>query len=110
MSIPTIEARRFTIGKYEVRAKPIPHSAHMLRYTVFVAGNPIGSMASVPNESDCRFLENPPPTPALVQFKYTSRPGRPKKGAPPRIALDAPPAPREELPHDMAFPQPTDER
>jgi hypothetical protein len=31
------------------------------------------------------------------------RPGRPKKGAPPRHHEPAP-APREELPHDMTFP------
>jgi hypothetical protein len=110
MTIPTVEARRFSVGKYEIRATPIPQSAHMLRYTVFVDGKPIGSMASVPSESDCRFLESPPATPALVQFKYTYRPGRPKKGAAPRAASDVPPASRDELPHGMAFPQPSDER
>jgi len=110
MTIPTVEARRFSVGKYEIRATPIPQSAHMLRYTVFVDGKPIGSMASVPSESDCRFLESPPATPALVQFKYTYRPGRPKKGAAPRAASDVPPASRDELPHGMAFPQRTDER
>jgi hypothetical protein len=110
VSIPTLEARRFTIGKYEIRARPIPHSAHMLRYTVFAGGKYIGSMASVPSESDCRFLENPPVTPPLVQFKYSHRPGRPKKGAPARTSPDAPPASRDELPHGMEFPQRSDER
>ena len=110
MSIPTLEAMRFTVGKYEIRARPIPHSAHMLRYTIFVDGKYIGSMASVPSESDCRFLENPPVTPPLVQFKYTYRPGRPKKGAPARTSPDAPPASRDELPHGMEFPQRSDER
>jgi hypothetical protein len=109
MTIPTIVGRRFSLGKYDVVAKPIPGSAHMLRYTVFVAGKRVGAMASEPNESDCRFLESPPATPPLVRFQYVYRPGRPKKGAPART-VDAPPPPREELPHGMEFPQPTDER
>jgi hypothetical protein len=110
MTIPTLKARRFTVGKYEVRATPMAHSAHMLRYTVFAGGNHIGSMASVPSESDCRYLENPPVTPPLVPYQSVYRPGRPKKDAPPRAPLDAPLAPREELPYGMALPQPTDER
>jgi hypothetical protein len=109
MTIPTVVGRRFRIGKYNVIATPIAHSAHMLRYTVFVDGKRIGVMVSAPNESDCRFMENPPVTPPLVPFHYAYRPGRPKKGAPPRAAIDAPP-PREELPHGMAFPTPVDER
>jgi hypothetical protein len=109
MTIPALAGRRFSVGKYEIVATPITHSAHMLRYTVFLDGKRIGAMASVPNESDCRWLEKPPVTPPLVPFQYIYRPGRPKKGAPPRAPLDAQ-TPREELPHDMAFPQPTDER
>ena len=109
MSIPTVEGRRFSVGKYEIVATPIPYSAHMLRYMVFVDGKRIGTMASLPSESDCRFLEKPPIVPPLVPFQYLYRPGRPKKGAPPRTA-DAPAPPREELPHGMAFPEPTEER
>lgn len=109
MSIPTVEGRRFSVGKYDIVGTPIPYSAHMLRYTVFVDGKQIGAMASLPSESDCRFLEKPPIVPPLVPFQYLYRPGRPKKGAPPRAA-DAPLPPRDELPHGMAFPQPTDER
>ena len=109
MTIPTVEGRRFSVGKYDIVARPIPHSTHMLRYTVFVAGKRIGTLASYPNESDCRFLESPPATPPLVQFQYVYRPGRPKKGAAPRVT-EAPAPPRDELPHGMAFPQPTDER
>jgi hypothetical protein len=109
MTIPTLEGRRFSVGKYDIVATPIPGSAHMLRYTVFVAGKRIGASASEPNESDCRFMEAPPATPPLVPFQYIYRPGRPKKGAPPRASLDAP-APRDELPHGMAFPKPTEER
>jgi hypothetical protein len=109
MSIPTVEGRRFSIGRYDIIATPIPHSAHMLRYTVFVDGKRIGAMASMPSESDCRFLEKPPPVPALVPWQPTYRPGRPKKGAPPRTT-DAPAPAREELPHGMVFPEPTDER
>jgi hypothetical protein len=108
MAIPSTAGRRFTVGKYDVVAKPIPGSAHMLRYTVFVAGKRVGSMASEPNESDCRFLESPPVTPPLVPFQYLYRPGRPKKGAPPRN-VEAPPPHREELPHGMAFPKSSEE-
>jgi hypothetical protein len=107
--IPTIEAKRLSVGKYDIIATPITYSAHMLRYTVFVAGKRIGAMASMPSESDCRFLEQPPVVPALVPWQATYRPGRPKKGAPARTN-EAPAAPREELPHGMAFPQPSDER
>jgi hypothetical protein len=109
MSIPTVEGRRFTIGKYEIIAQPIPYSAHMLRYTVFAGGKRIGATASMPSESDCRFLEKPPVIPPLVPFQATYRPGRPKKGAPPRVAADAPQAPREELPHGIAVPQSSEE-
>jgi hypothetical protein len=110
VTIPTIVARRFALGKYNIIATPIPHSAHMLRYTIFVDGKRIGAMASMPSESDCRFLENPPLVPPLVPWQSTYRPGRPKKGAPPRAPLEAPAAPREELPYRMALPNPTDER
>jgi hypothetical protein len=110
MTIPTVEGRRFSVGKYDVVATPIPGSAHMLRYTVFVNGKRVGAMASEPNESDCRFMEEPPITPPLVPFQYIYRPGRPKKDAPPRASLDSPPPARDELPHGMAFPKPTEER
>lgn len=109
MTIPTIHARRFSVGKYDIVATPIAHSAQMLRYTVFIGGKRIGAMVSMPAESDCRFLENPPIVPPLVAYTSTYRPGRPKKGAPPRTA-EAPAPLREELPNEMAFPQPTDER
>ena len=82
MSIPTVEGRRFKLGKYEIIAQPIPSSAHMLRYTVFVAGKRIGATVSMPTESDCRFLEKPPIVPPLKIFS-SYRPGRPKKGTPP---------------------------
>ena len=38
MSVPTVEGRRFSIGKYHIVATPITYSAHMLRYTVYVEG------------------------------------------------------------------------
>lgn len=79
---------RFTVGKYEVIAQPIPGSAHMLRYTVFVKGVRIGAMASVPTESDCKFLESPPAVPPVKPFQVFYRPGRPKKGAQPPSAAD----------------------
>jgi hypothetical protein len=103
MTIPRVEGRRFSVGKYEVIAKPIPSSAHMLRYTVFVDGKRIGATVSQPSESDCRFLEAPPAVPPLVAYQAIYRPGRPKKGAPPRTNEPAP-QPREELPHGMTFP------
>ena len=71
------------IGKYEIIAQPIAGSAHMLRYTVFVGGRRIGATASMPTESDCRYLERPPVVPPLKPFQVFYRPGRPKKGATP---------------------------
>jgi hypothetical protein len=109
MTIPTIEGRRFSVGKYDIVATPIPGSAHMLRYTIFLNGKRIGAKVSQPNESDCRFLENPPVTPPLVPFQATYRPGRPKKGTPPRTNEPVAP-PREELPHGMYLPTSTVER
>jgi hypothetical protein len=105
MSIPVIERKRFMVGKYEVIAHPVPHSAHMLRYTVFVDRKRIGSLLSVPTESDCRFLEKPPVVPPLKIFHLTNRPGRPKKGSRPPVQPEnrAPSAPREELPADVAI-------
>jgi hypothetical protein len=104
MSIPMVEGRRFRLGKYEVVGQPIPHSAHMLRYTVFVDGIRIGALASVPTESDCRFLEHPPVVPPLKIYSVIYRPGRPKKGTvrPTDKAL-APPA--LELPHEISLPR-----
>lgn len=106
MTIPVIKARRFMVGEYEVIAQPIAYSAHMLRYNVFRNGKRIGGLASVPSESDCRFLEHPPVVPPLRTYSVTSRPGRPKKGAK-RPASESEknlPLPREELPHEIALP------
>ena len=107
MSIPMVEGRRFRLGKYEVVGQPIPHSAHMLRYTVFFDGIRIGALASVPTESDCRFLEHPPAVPPLKIYSVIYRPGRPKKGTvrPVDRAL-APSAP--ELPHEIVLPRERD--
>jgi hypothetical protein len=103
MSIPTVERRRFKVGKYDIIAHPIPNSAHMLRYTVFVGGKRIGATVSVPTESDCRFLEKPPVVPPLKIFS-SYRPGRPKKGSrPPPTADTATQAPRESLPLDISL-------
>jgi hypothetical protein len=106
VSIPVIQARRFIVGDYEVIAQPIPHSAHMLRYNVFRNGKRIGGLASVPTESDCRFLEHPPVVPPLKTYSVTNRPGRPKKGEKrPTTERDrAFSAPREELPHGIGLP------
>ena len=103
---PARQARsRFMVGKYEIIAQPISGSAHMLRYTVFVGRQRIGSLLSVPTESDCRFLEKPPIVPPLKIFHLTNRPGRPKKGSrpPPTPESRAPMAPREELPSDVSI-------
>ena len=109
MTIPTIEGRRFTVGKYEIVATPIPHSAHMLRYTVYFDGRRLGALASQPTESDCRFLEDPPEVPPLKIFSITYRPGRPKKSAAPR-AYEPAPAPREQIPSEIHLPKGGDER
>ena len=109
MTIPTVAGRRFSVGKYEIVATPMSHSAHMLRYNVFLDGKRIGATASVPSESDCRFLEAPPVVPPLVPYQAMYRPGRPKKGAAPR-SNEAPPLPREDLPDGMTFPKQNDER
>ena len=61
--------KRFMIGKYEIIAQPIAGSAHMLRYTVFVGGRRVGATASMPTESDCRYLERPPVVPPLKPFQ-----------------------------------------
>lgn len=106
MSIPVSGQLRFMVGKYEIIARPIPHSTHMLRYTVFVGGKRIGALASMPSESDCLFLENPPPVPPLKLYTSAYRPGRPKNGSrPPQAPADkAVPAVREELPDGLPLP------
>jgi hypothetical protein len=73
-------ARRFKLGKYDIVAQPAPGSAHMLRYTVLLEGRCLGAQLSVPCESDCRFMESPPPVPPLKVYSVTFRPGRPRKG------------------------------
>lgn len=101
------ERRRFMLGKYEIIAQPIPGSAHMLRYTVFVGGRRIGATASVPTESDCRYLERPPVVPPLKPFQVFYRPGRPKKGATPHGTAEAQqPVPREDIPAGISIPEP----
>ena len=102
------ERKRFMIGKYEIIAQPIPGSAHMLRYTVFVAGRRIGATASMPTESDCRYLERPPVVPPLKPFQVFYRPGRPKKGAAPRQpVIDVHHgAPRDDIPAGISIPIP----
>ncbi len=100
------ERRRFMLGKYEIIAQPIPGSAHMLRYTVFVGGRRVGATASMPTESDCRYLERPPVVPPLKPFQVFYRPGRPKKGAtPPQPAIDVHHGmPRDDIPAGISIP------
>lgn len=101
------ERKRFMLGKYEIIAQPIPGSAHMLRYTVFVGGRRIGATASVPTESDCRYLERPPAVPPLKPFQVFYRPGRPKKGATPAVAGEVHHGvPREDIPAGISIPEP----
>ena len=79
----------------------------MLRYTVFVGGRRIGATASVPTESDCRYLERPPVVPPLKPFQVFYRPGRPKKGATPVNQGDVHHAvPREDIPAGISIPVP----
>jgi hypothetical protein len=97
-------AGRFMVGKYTVVAEPVTYARQMLRYTIYSGKTRIGAMVSVPSESDCRFLENPPVVPPLKVFYVTSRPGRPKKDARSPVALDRnPPGFREELPSDVSL-------
>ena len=98
--------RRFMLGKYEIIAQPIAGSAHMLRYTVFVGGRRIGATASMPTESDCRYLERPPVVPPLKPFQVFYRPGRPKKGTVPQQPASEVHhgVPREEIPAGISIP------
>jgi hypothetical protein len=80
MTTSLLEPRQFMIGKYEIRAQRANGSAHMLRDTVMLNGKRLGALLSMPTESDCRFLEAPPPVPPLKIFQVTYRRGRPKKG------------------------------
>ena len=89
MAIPSLERRQFKIGKYDIIAQPAFGSEQMLRYTVLLDGRRLGALFSMPGESDCRFLESPPPVPPLKIFYVTSRPGRPKKDAPPKAPAPA---------------------
>jgi hypothetical protein len=85
MTLPALERKQYKLGKYDIVAQPLlGSSAHMMRYTVMLNGRRLGALMSVPTESDCRFMEAPPPVPPLRVFALTNRPGRPKKGAPPR--------------------------
>ncbi|MDA1118660.1 MAG: hypothetical protein O2979_11810 [Proteobacteria bacterium] len=84
MALPMLERKKYKIGKYEIIAQPALGSMHMLRYTVMFDGKRLGALLSMPTESDCRFLESPPVVPPLKIYSVTYRPGRPKKGAPPR--------------------------
>jgi hypothetical protein len=113
VSIPRVAGGRFTVGKYVVVAAPIPHSAHMLRYTVFVGRTCIGSLASMPSEADCLYLEKPPVVPPLKIYQVTNRPGRPKKGSKPPTPLESKgytPTPPHELPAGLHIPRSTEER
>ena len=86
MTLPSYGRQQFKIGKYDIVAQPAIGSAQMLRYTVMLDGRRLGTLFSMPSESDCQFLESPPPVPPLKAFYVTSRPGRPKKNAPPKTS------------------------
>ncbi len=104
MSVPVVERTRFKVGKYDVVAQPMPHSAHMLRYTVFVGGNRVGALVSLPTESDCLFLEKPPVVPPLRKYQLRKGAGRPKKGSRPPAHFDAPQShPRDAIPSDVSI-------
>jgi hypothetical protein len=104
MTIPVKTRRRFMVGKYEVIAEPIPYAMQMLRYNVYLDKKRIGATVSMPSESDCLFLEKPPVVPPLKVFYLTSRPGRPKKTAPPAATLEREqPGFREALPTDVSL-------
>lgn len=79
MTIPTLDGRRFCVGKYVILAAPIVGSAQMLRYTVFLDGRRLGATASVPAESDCRFLERPLQDPEPIPYRPVYRPWTPAR-------------------------------
>ena len=89
MTLPASQITHFKIGKYDIVAQPALGSAQMLRYTVMLNGKRLGALMSMPSESDCKFLESPPKVPPLKVFYVTSRPGRPKKDAPPKQPVAA---------------------
>ena len=104
MTIPVSPKRRFMIGKYEIIAEPIPYAMQMLRYNIYLDKRRLGGTVSMPTESDCLFLEKPPVVPPMKIFYVTSRPGRPKKGAPaaPAATLERDqPGFKETLPNDV---------
>jgi len=104
MSIPIKQKRTFRVGKYDIIAEPMPYAMHMLRYNVYLDKKRIGGMVSLPSESDCLFLEKPPPVPPLKVFSVTGRAGRPKKTAAPAVALEREqPGYREPLPKDVSL-------
>lgn len=111
---PRLETRRFNVGKYIIVAQPIPHSAHMLRYTVFLGKTRLGALASMPSEADCRYLEKPPVVPPLKIFYVTSRPGRPKKGSKPPAQADKGFTPSAAVSHhdlpDLHIPRASEDR
>ena len=78
----------------------------MQRYTVFSMGRRIGATVSLPTESDCLFLESPPPVPPLKPYLYYPR-GRPKKGVAPPSSITAlletgnHTVPREDMPEGV---------
>jgi hypothetical protein len=114
VTVPTADGRQFMLGKYEVRAAPIAQSAHMLRYTVYLDGKRIGSMASMPSESDCHSLAHPDTAqdaqPHVPSFQHRVRPPRPTNVVPPRTPVDASRFRYDERLHGNTLPKPTDER
>ena len=112
MRFPSLEQQRFNVGKYLVVAQPLPHSAHMFRYTVFLGGKRVGSLASMPSEADCLYLEKPPIVPPLKIYQVTSRPGRPKKGSRPPTPQESKgyqPQPLHDIPAGVHIPRPGSE-
>ena len=83
-AVDSMSSKRFKLGKYDIVAQPIAGSSHMLRYTVLLDGKRLGALFSVPCESDCNFLESPPPVPPLKIFSvtYCGRPSEEGLGAP----------------------------
>ena len=78
MTIPTVTSRSFAVGRYQVVATPMPGSAQMLRYTIFLDGKRIGAVASLPSESDCNALAQPADVPPPVAWQANYWRGRPK--------------------------------
>jgi len=65
-----------------INLQHVPYRGVSVSVPDIIAGRIPVAFLSMPTESDCKFLESPPPVPPLKIFRVTHRPGRPKKNPP----------------------------